>query len=74
MEQSRTYSNLGTVYADLEVTRIANDKVVVATTEPIILDANSFDLGDGLAQLRELASLPSISTAVPVTFSFSFER
>jgi polyisoprenoid-binding protein YceI len=62
------------VYADLEVTRIANDKVVVATTEPIILDANSFDLGDGLAQLRDLASLPSISTAVPVTFSFSFER
>jgi polyisoprenoid-binding protein YceI len=62
------------VYADLEVTRIANDKVVVATTEPIILDANSFDLGDGLAQLRELASLPSISTAVPVTFAFSFER
>jgi len=62
------------VFAEVEATRIANDRVLVATTDPIILDANSFDLAEGLEQLRGLAGLPSISTAVPVTFSLVFER
>ncbi|MCJ1962240.1 YceI family protein [Novosphingobium mangrovi (ex Hu et al. 2023)] len=58
----------------LAVTRIAPDKVEVETTSPIILDAASYALGDGLAQLQELAGLPAITAQVPVTFSLVFDK
>lgn len=57
-----------------DVMRIAADRLVVTSVAPVLLDANFFELGEGLAKLQELASLPSISSAVPVTFSLSFER
>lgn len=63
-----------TVFTELEVTRVAEDRVTAVSTVPIILDARAFELGDGLEQLRQLANLPSISPAVPVTFSITFER
>lgn len=60
--------------ADLLVTRIAADKVLVVTATPIIITADEFGLADGVEKLRELASLPSITPAVPVTFSIVFTR
>ncbi|PQA85675.1 YceI family protein [Hyphococcus luteus] len=62
------------VDAELSVTRIGPDKVLVATTEPIIINADSFDLGDGVEKLRELAGLPGITPQVPVAFSLVFTR
>lgn len=62
------------VEAELAVTRIAADKVKVETTAPIIVDADSFALGDGIAKLQELAKLPSITNEVPVSFSLVFEH
>ncbi len=62
------------VIAELAVTRTAEDKVQVATASPIIVEASAFDLGDGVEKLRELAGLPSITEAVPVTFSITFTR
>ncbi|MCJ2184363.1 YceI family protein [Novosphingobium sp. 1949] len=58
----------------LAVTRIARDKVEVETSAPIIVDAGSFGLEGGLAKLQELASLPSITAQVPVTFSLVFDH
>lgn len=36
--------------------------------QPIIVNANEFDLVAGIDKLREIAGLSSISQAVPVSF------
>ncbi|MCP5395347.1 MAG: YceI family protein [Sphingomonadaceae bacterium] len=58
----------------LDVTRAGPDTVLVTTPRPIILDAAAFGLGEGMEALRNLAQLPAISTAVPVTFSLTYTR
>ncbi len=59
---------------EVTVTRAGADRVLAVSNTPVILDAGRFELTDGLAQLQELAGLPSISPAVPVTFALTFER
>lgn len=59
---------------ELQVTRIAQDRVQVASAKPVVVSAASFELTPGLDRLRELAGLESITPAVPVTFSVVFER
>lgn len=60
--------------AAVSVTRVSADRVLVVSDAPVVLDANALELGDGLSQLQELAGLPSITPAVPVSFSIAFER
>ena len=62
------------VETEAEVLRAGPDTVIVSNPRPIILDAGALGLTDGLAKLQELAGLPSISAAVPVTFSLTFTR
>jgi polyisoprenoid-binding protein YceI len=62
------------VETELSVTRIAAGKVKVETTAPIIVDAGTYGLTEGIAKLQELASLPGITSQVPVNFSLVFER
>lgn len=62
------------VEAEVSVLRAGPDHVMVSTARPIIIDAGAIELTDGLAKLQELAGLPSISNAVPITFSLGFER
>ncbi|MFW5634315.1 MAG: YceI family protein [Erythrobacter sp.] len=62
------------VETEVRVTRIAEDRVLATTVEPVIVHADAFGLGEGIEQLRELADLPSITPAVPVTFALAFER
>ena len=59
---------------EVDVTRVATDRVLVVSGDPVIVYADALDLTNGLAQLQELAGLPSITPAVPVTFSLAFER
>ncbi|MEL7217865.1 MAG: YceI family protein [Pseudomonadota bacterium] len=59
---------------EVEVTRVADDRVLVVSADPVIIYADALELTEGLAQLQELAGLPSITPAVPVTFSITFER
>jgi polyisoprenoid-binding protein YceI len=59
--------------ATVAVTEIG-DSVQVATVAPIILNAEDFNLAAGLTTLREIASLGSISNAVPVTFFLTFTK
>ncbi|MEO1135461.1 MAG: YceI family protein [Pseudomonadota bacterium] len=58
----------------LTVTRIGENRVLVETTDPIILFTDQFDLMAGIDKLKELAGLPSITPATPVTASIVFER
>ena len=60
------------VSATLLATRVGEGSLVVSTIAPIMVDAARLGLGEGVEMLREVAGLPSISTAVPVTFSLSF--
>lgn len=62
-----------TVAGDLEILRLAEDKVVVASTKPIVLHASDFDMTGGISYLIELAGLQSISSAVPVDFMFTLQ-
>ena len=58
--------------AELLVTR-TGDGVIASTRKPIIVTADSHDLVSGVDALREVAGLPSISRAVPVSFSVVFK-
>lgn len=58
----------------LTVTRLSDARVLVETTDPVILYTDEFGLTAGVDKLRELAGLPSITPAVPVSASLVFER
>ncbi len=62
------------VPATLTVTRIAPGKVQVASASPVIVEAGSLDLAEGVEELREIANLDSITGAVPVTFELTFTQ
>lgn len=59
--------------ATVKVTGLANGKLGVSTLKPVIINAQDFQLVDGVNELKILAGLPSISTAVPVTVDFVFD-
>ena len=48
--------------------------LVASTLKPVIVTAESVGLVAGVEQLREVAGLPSISRAVPVSFTVVFEQ
>jgi hypothetical protein len=56
------------------VTRVSDDRVTVVPTAPVIISTDMFGLTDELGELRALAQLPSITPAVPVTFTLAFTR
>ena len=60
--------------AEILVTRISENMVLVESRSPVFVDAADFDMVAGVAKLQELAKLPSITTVVPVSFSLVFER
>jgi polyisoprenoid-binding protein YceI len=62
------------VDALMRITALTGNKLLVSTVKPIIINASDFTLVAGIGVLKELAKLSSISTAVPVTASFIFEK
>ena len=59
--------------AEVLVTRVG-DGVIATTLKPVIVTAESYGLVSGVEALREIAGLPSISQAVPVSFTIKFEQ
>ncbi len=53
-------------------TKVNSRALLVNTLSPILIDAGAFGLTEAVAELREIAGLPSISLAVPVTFTLTF--
>jgi hypothetical protein len=66
-DTSRSYT------ADVMVTRL-EDALVATTLKPMIVTADDFSLQTGVEALREVAGLPSISRAVPVSFTVLFDQ
>lgn len=62
------------VETEVLVTRAAADRVIVVPSAPVIITTDMFGLTDELGELRALAQLPSITPAVPVTFTLTFLR
>lgn len=58
----------------LRVARLGEDRLLVTTAQPIIVNAGQVGLLDGIERLREVAGLPSITPAVPVSFVLLFDR
>ena len=58
----------------LSVTRLSHQSFLVQSSEPLLLNAGSLGLSDGIESLRVIAGLPSISKSVPVTFSLIFRQ
>lgn len=57
---------------ELLVSRLAPDRMLVVALKPVIINAGAVGLADGVEALREIAGLPNISKAVPVTFVLQF--
>lgn len=55
------------------VTKLAENKVMVSSLKPIVVNAADFGLTAGVDALMKVAGLPSISMAVPVTFNLLFK-
>jgi polyisoprenoid-binding protein YceI len=62
------------VETQVVVTRAADGKVLVASLDPVVVNAASFGLTAGLAELQKLANLPGITPDVPVSFQLTFTR
>ena len=58
---------------EMTVARLSDSRIVVASRSPLIVNAGQVDLLAGVEKLREVAGLPTISPAVPVTFVLAFE-
>ncbi|MEM7500888.1 MAG: YceI family protein [Pseudomonadota bacterium] len=59
---------------DMTVARLDEDRVLAISRNPLVVNASQVGLLAGVEKLREIAGLPSISPAVPVTFVLAFER
>jgi len=67
------HGTTNSIEAALTVTLIGTDSVLVETARPLIIDASAVGLEAGVEKLREVAKLPAISPAVPVTASLVFK-
>ena len=54
--------------------KVGDDTLFVTTAQPIMMTATALGLSEGIDKLRELAGLPSISQAVPITFALTFRQ
>ena len=58
--------------AELLVSRLAEDRMLIATLKPVVVNSGSVNLTEGVEALREIAGLPSISKAVPVSIVLTY--
>ena len=60
--------------ARVQVAALAGGRLLVTSREPVIIQASDFELDGGIEALREVAKLPGIAQAVPVSFHLQFIR
>jgi len=59
--------------AAVSVVKLRGGSLMVSSVYPIIVNAGDFELAKGVEELRKLADLPAISTAVPVSLLLVFD-
>jgi polyisoprenoid-binding protein YceI len=60
--------------ADLQITRLEDDSVLVQVARPLIVAAASFGLQAGVDELQKVAALPSITPSVVVDFTLVYRK
>lgn len=70
----KLHGNSQVLDATLQVVRLSDQSLLVTTVKPILLNSVDFGLSEGVTKLMEVANLPSISHAVPVSFSLVFKQ
>ena len=56
------------------ITRVSNDILLVNSVKPVVIQAADFGLVKGVEKLRDIAKLPRISHAVPVSFVLRLQK
>jgi len=72
--QLMLHGTIASLTVDLQVAKLSEERILVTSQKPLVVNASQVGLVEGVEKLREVAGLPSISPAVPVTFSLVFER
>jgi hypothetical protein len=62
------------IATEMIVARLGDHRLMVSSRKPVIVSAASVDLVTGIEALREIAGLPTISKAVPVSFVLTFDE
>jgi len=63
-----------TLLVTVKVIALDDHQLMVISENPLIIDLKGFALLDSVNQLREIAKLKSINSAIPVTFSLVFSK
>ena len=61
------------VTVEFLVAKLSSSRIVASSLQPVIINAGQVDLATGVEALREVAGLPSISPAVPVSLVLTFD-
>jgi polyisoprenoid-binding protein YceI len=72
--QLNLHGQVSPVTAELVIARLGPETLLVSSRRPLVLQAGDFKLVEGVEKLREVAGLPSISNAVPVSFVLTFDQ
>ena len=62
------------VQAEVTIVKLNENKWLVSSAKPVIVNAGDYKLTKGIEALKKLAGLPNISVAVPVTFELIFKK
>ncbi len=57
-----------TLAIEVMISKLSDNTLMLVSAKPLVLNVSAFELVQGVEKLRELAGLPSISHAVPVSF------
>ena len=60
-----------TLTFDTVISKLSDTELLVVSAKPVLLNADDYQLAEGIEKLKELAQLPTISHAVPVSFYLS---
>lgn len=59
---------------DVLATQHSNGNIIVSSFMPVIINPADFNLTSGIEKLQALASLPSITHSVPVSFTLTLQK
>ncbi|MBW4967022.1 YceI family protein [Pseudoalteromonas sp. CR1] len=68
------HGNKKSLVIDVLVNSNKSGDLTLASFTPVIINSGDFGVTEGVKQLQELAGLPSIATAIPVTFALTLKK
>jgi polyisoprenoid-binding protein YceI len=68
------HGNKKSLIIDVLVNSNKSGDLMLASFTPVIINSGDFGVTEGVKQLQELAGLPSIATAIPVSFALTLKK